>query len=1110
MNLSSFCIKHRVSTILAFILISVFGLVFYTQLKLALLPNIEYPAAYVMCVYSGASPEDIEELVTRPLESAVATVSGVDSLQSQSSENVSVVMITYNEGTDVDSAANKLREKFAALDLPDGCNDPVIVNMDMNAMMPVVALAVTGENLSQLQDTADDVVGPALERIEGVASVSTYGGTTAQITVAVDTARISGYNISIDYLSNMLAAANILYPGGDVNNGSQKLTVTTDGQYKSLSDVADTLIPLPAGGVVRLSEVADVYWEESLQDSAAKFNSEDCIVLFVNKRSGANEVETANDVKKAMEQVQAEYPDLVLATVYDASEYIHSTAANAVQNIVLGVVLAAVVVFLFLRRFGATLTIAISMPFSILTVFVVMNIFDLTMNMMSLGGIAMGVGMIVDNSIVVLENIYRYAGDGYNREDACVLGTKEVTLAVLASTLTTVAVFVPIGLSGGLAGMMFKDFCLTIAFLLLASLLVSLTLVPLLCYFLLDESKVRKRRLSHDEKAPPLAGLIVRMRDGYLAVLRFFLRRRFVAMLLSLVLVVVFIGSCASTKMILIPNMDQGQITISVSTPTGTELEQSAAYSDRIMAIVEANCPELDSMYYNASGESSTVAVMLVPSDERERSSEEVANALRTACQDIAGCEITVSAYSMTAMASSGGDIYVELSGDDMDELTRMAQELSAQIAALPDAIDVSSSVDTTIPAVKVTVNRQAAAQYGLTTAAIGGAVRSELTGATATSITLAGADVDVVIKGNDATAESLDALRSLPLTTGAGGSVPLSAVATVTVELTPQTITRIDQSRQVTISGDTVSGDVTAMSQQVQAILDGYQLPDGYTATQGGTYTDMMESFGDLLLAMLVALCLIYFILASQFNSFVMPVIVMLILPVAFTGALFGLPLTGNDLSMVSIIGLIMLAGVVVNASIILVDYINVRRAQGYSKNDAILAACPLRIRPIMMTTLTTVLAMLPMAIGIGEGAELMRPMGIVMMSGMIIATAITLFFTPVYYSVLDSLAMTVTAPFRHRREKIEAASQAVDEVATAVTQDPAAGMPTPEGGDIPETAPDQTAPKAKRGLKFWKSRKGKKKDPSSQDEPSSQDTPGDTSASPQEPSSEEEKTPK
>ena len=1028
MSTAKFCIKHKVTTLLAVIMIAIFGVVFTTRLQMSLLPDMEAPMALVLCYYNGATPSDIEELVTRPLETAIMSVSGVDEVSSTSSDGVSQVQITYVDGTDLDIAATKLREKFDMLSLPDGAMDPVIININLSDLMPSAVIALMGDDLAELQALAEDVVSPALERIDGVASVTVSGGVEQQIEVRLDAARAAGFGLSNGYIVQFLAAENLLYPGGDMQNGSKTLTVSTDAKFQSVEDVANMIIALPTGGAVRLSEVADVALVSQEADTIAVMNGSPCVVLQVSRQSGANEVSTSDAVEARMAELAAENPNIHYAAPYLASDYINLAVDSALQNILLGVILAAIVVFLFLRRWGATLTIAVSMPVCILAVFVLMNVFDLTMNMMSLGGIAMGVGMIVDNSIVVLENIYRFAAEGHDRMSACVDGTREVTTSVLASTLTTVAVFLPLGLTGGMAGMLFKDFCLTIAFLILGSLIIALTWVPLLCYMLLDTDKVRAQQLRRAGKksnsAVEFCGRqIQKLYDRYIRLLDYFVHHLKAGMLVSVGLVAVFVVSCLSTNMVLMPEMDEGMVVVSISTPIGSDIDETSAIADRVVAIAQAQIPELDNLYYTCEPEAASVTLNLVGRSERSRSSSGVADSLRAPLADIAGCEITVSTSDMTAMMS-GSDISVEITGDDYATLTMIAGDLIKEIAQLEDAVDVTSTVAEQVPQVKVTMNREAASQYGLTAAQVGAAVRAELTGSTATTVTIDNKELDVVVKGDGSAAASLDALRSMPVATAMGGYVPLSSVADVSIIQAPQTITRVNQSRQVTITGDTISGNATEMTKQLTQLLDGYRMPEGYTAELTGSYSDMMENFSDLLLALLVALGLVYFVLAAQFESFLMPVIVMMILPVAFTGALFALPLTGRDLSMISLVALIMLAGTVVNNSIILVEYIKIRREMGESREEAILKACPLRIRPIMMTTLTTVLAMVPMALGIGDTNEMMSDMGITMMSGMIISTVVTLLFTPVYYSVIDDLPKHFRRKKRPSREEPAPAS--------------------------------------------------------------------------------------
>ncbi len=1023
MNIAKACIQHKVATILAAVMVAIFGVMYGTQLQMALIPEMEMPMAVVACYYIGASPSDMEELVTRPLEAAIMSVPGVDSISSSSADGVCQIQITYVDGTDLDIAATKLREQFDRVSLPEDAMDPVIINMNISELMPTAMIALMGDDLAKLQTLAEDTVAPALERIDGVAQVTVAGGVGQQIAVEIDAARAAGLGLSNSYIAQFLAGQNLLYPGGDLENGSKTLTVSTDAKFHSVEDVADMLLTLPTGGMVRLSEVANVVLEDKDPEGIAKVGRTACVILQVSKQSSANEVTVSEAVLERLDSLQKDNAGIRYTAPYVASEYINQTVDSAFQNILQGMVLAAVVVLLFLRRGGATLTIIVSMPVCILAVLVLMDVMDLTLNMMSLGGIAMGVGMIVDNSIVVLENIYRFSAEGRGRFVACVDGTKEVTTSVVASTLTTMAVFVPLGLTEGMAGMLFKDFCLTIASLIFASLAISLTLVPLLCYFTLDEGKVRRQQEKRANKAPnALQRLTAGLKERYLKLLDFFIHHLAIGMGASIALVVVFGLALGNTKSVLMPDMDQGQISVSISTPIGTELEETAAIAERVAAILEEGCPELEEMFFLAQSESVTMLLDIGSRGTRERSSFAIVEALRPSLQDIAGCEITISASSSMGMMG-GSDIAVNVAGDDYETLRLIAEDLAAQIARLPDAVNVKSSLSEQVPQVKVSINREAAAQYGLTAASIGAAVRSELTGATATTVTINNKELDVVVRGDGSAAASLDALRSMGVPSSFGGTVPLSSVAYVEVQEAPQTITRTDQTRQVSITGDTISGDTTAMTTAVAEILDRYTLPQGYTVETAGAYEDMVESFEKLFFALAVALLLVYFVLAVQFESFLMPVMVMLILPVAFTGALVALPLTGRDLSMISLVSIIMLAGTVVNSSIILVEYIKIRREMGEDRETAILHACPLRIRPILMTTLTTILAMVPMALGIGETNEMLSDMGITMISGMTISTVITLVFTPVYYAVIDNLGHIFHRKRKKTPEKVPAA---------------------------------------------------------------------------------------
>lgn len=1013
-------IKHHVMTILLYILVVVFGFYSFQNLPLALMPSMEVPAAVVYATYPGAGPEDIEQQVTKKLEGAVAGLSGLDTLQSTSSENMAMLVIRFTNDTDMDQAMTDLRDKVAQVksQLPDDASDPTVMSIDIDSM-PVVSVALRGNDLASLQSIAEDEIQPALERLDGVASVDISGGYEQEIAVHTDASRLKGYNLTISSIGQQLGADNIAIPGGDLDNGSQTLAVRTDGEYSSIDDVKNALISLPAGGTVRLSQIADVSMQPKDQDAISKVDGEECIILSVNKQSGSNTAQIAELAKAEFDSLLKSNDSLQWNIVMDQSDYINMTVDNAIQNIWMGVLFAAIVLFLFLRDFGATMAVTIAMPCCILFTFLIMNVLGITLNMMSLGGITLGVGMIVDNSIVVLENIFTYRADGYDRLEACTKGTGEVIGAVIASTLTTVAVFLPIALSGGMAGMMFKEFCITIVALLLSSLIISITLVPLLCYFLLGGTKQQSVKPQGSGATPITEKPLSR---AYRSSLNFLITHRWAGVALTVVICIVSVLSVSQAGMELIPEMDEGEVSVTVSMPNGSTMEDTADIEDRIAAIAVDTIPELEQIYYStgsstsimSSSSGASVTISLVDLDQRDRSSADIAKQLRHDLQDIAGCELTVSTSSTMSM-STDSDISVELTGDDYDQLAETADDLANQISALPDAINVESSAGEQTPRVAVKINRENASRFGLNAATIGGLVRGELTGSTATTLRMNGEEYDVTVAGDEDVATSLDALRSMQIPTMTGGTVPLSMVADVYTELSPQSIVRKNQKETVTITGESESGDSNAIKAAVDDIVAKYELPDGVEVGEGDTAASQIaETTGTLMLALAVAIVLVYFILATQFNSFSLPIAIMLILPIGLLGSMIMLWPTGNHVSMVALLGVIILAGTVVNSSIVLIDYTLQRRQRGEDKNTAILNACPRRVRPVLMTAMTTILGLVPMVCSSGEGSEMMKPMGVVMMTGMVISTIATLFITPVYYSLTDSVAARLFGLFK------------------------------------------------------------------------------------------------
>ena len=1002
MNLPAFSLKKRVTMFMIYVAVAIFGFMSLVNLPIDLMPSIEIPVAIVSTNYNGAGSLEIENLVTRPVEQALATVSSIEDINSNSSEGSSMVIVSFADDVDMDVALVSMREKIDMISsfLPDGASKPMVMGIDPDAM-PVVQFSISANtSLANLEKIANDTIVPKLERIAGVASVTTDGGYDNIVRIDTDTEKLRGLGLSIGQISSVLQTQNISLPSGQINYGDKELTVRTDGEFESIEDIKNTLIPLPTGGTVKLSEIAQVTLVPDEISSISKVNNKEVISISVSKQSGTNTSAISKEVVKEIENLSDEMQEIEFITLLDQSDFVDLALNSVMVNVVLGIFFSILVLFMFLKRFSPTLIIAISMPICIVATFLIMKGLNLTLNMMTLGGMAIGVGMIVDNSVVVLENIYRYYEEGKTKFEACLKGSKEVALSITASTITTIAVFLPVGLTGGMVGQMFNEFSLTITSLLIASLLIALTLVPLLCYLFIDK-KFKKKKTEKVKKASKFNLFLI----SYQKLLKRVLKKPKTALFVSFLLLIAFSASTLFTGAELMPATDQSMIQISVKLPISSQINQATEYAEDITARV-SDIEEVKNYYYTAKANSATIVLNLVSISERDRSVFEVADEVRESVSNVAGAQISVSdggAMDMTAM--TGSAISFSISGKDLDKLTEISNDLVKVIAEIDGATDVKSSASERVEQVNVRLKDDVAASYGLTTAMVSNEISSNLKGVTATKLRVEGDEIDVVVKGDENTKSSITALENMMVTTRMG-NIPLDLVADVTVDLGPHTIVRENQTRTITISGNSSGVDAYKLSKEVKAIVDDYVLPEGYFIDIGGESAEMAETFSSLFYALVIAIFLVYFVLASQFESIILPFIVMLAMPLGLSGGMFGLFITNTPLSMPAFIGVIMLSGIVVNNSIVLIDYIRLREEEGEDRFDAVINACPLRVRPVLMTTLTTILGLIPMALGIGEGSEMMTPMAIVMIFGLIISTIITLIFTPVFYYFLKNLS--------------------------------------------------------------------------------------------------------
>ncbi|MGN1351023.1 MAG: efflux RND transporter permease subunit [Anaerovoracaceae bacterium] len=1014
--ISKIAVKRPVTMIMVLIAVILLGAVSMVGMPQALTPDIDYPYAVAVVTYPGAGPEEVEQMVTEPLEGALASVEGVKNIMSVSSENVAMVMIEFDMGTDLNFATLDMREKIsmAQMGMPDDVGSPTIMKANMDSM-PVMQLFISSDmEISELGSFVEDNITSRFERISGVAQVSTLGATEDEIQIKFDQDKLQGYGLTMDTVSSILSAENISYPSGSISNGNTDITVKTFGEFQDISDIREIPLTLGDGSVVTLNDVADIQSAQSDAESITRMDGQQAVGLFISKSSGANIVGLSDDVQKEIESIQKKYGNQINIQIgFDQADFVRQAISSVGKTAVEGAILAVIVIFLFLRNTRSTLVIGISIPASVLATFCVMKVLGMSLNMITLGALTLAIGMLVDNSVVVLENVFRRNKQGLNAEQAAIQGSSEVGLAVMASTLTSVVVYLPIALSGGMAGMMFKDFSITIIAALFCSLLVALTVVPMLCSRLLDgsvsEDYIRIGPFFHRYR---IVSLFTRLIDwliaGYGHLIRGALKRRKRVLLLF---IIVFVASISLVSMVgweLIPEMDEGSFSVTVEMPEGTSLEEQDAYI-RPLEEYAMNIPELDHITLNVGGSTGISmgggnSISVILKDDHERSTKEVMNEMKDHFKDLAGADVSFALSSSMGMSMETYDLTLDVRGADMDLVSANTVRLANEIRGLDCVSEVSTDVEDGSPEVKVILNRSTASHYGLTTYQVATALKNALDGSTSTTLKVGGEEIDIKLSLDDKYATSVEDMKAV-VVSSPRGNVPVGQIATLQYDNAPVSIQRQNQEMQNAVNINfKESIDSQDAVKQVTALTDGFLFDEGVSIAQDGMQEQMMEAFGDLLLALVISLALVYIVLASQFESAILPAMVMMSIPFAMSGAFLGLFLTGKSLSMTSFIGLIMLVGIVVNNAILLVEFIN-QNKQTMRRDDAIAEAGKVRMRPILMTTLTTVFGMVPMALGIGEGMEMMAPMGISIIGGLIMSTIVTLFLIPILYSIVDDM---------------------------------------------------------------------------------------------------------
>lgn len=1006
---SKLCIRKPVTTIMITLMVFIAGIVSYFNLDQALMPDVDLPIAVVATTYVGASPEEIENLISKPLEEGLGSISNVDTITSVSSANVSMVVLQFVDGTDIDMAAVDMRDKLDQIKsgLPDDAGDPMVIKMDINAIPIMIGVKAENLDLTALNELLEDNVVNRLERIEGVASVDLSGGITREVRITVDPAKLAGYGLTTSTLSGILAAENMNLPSGDLSQGNTTVSVRTIGEFTSIQQINNLPITTGTGGVIHLSDVARVEEVEADRDSFMYVNGEKGILISVDKQSTANLVKVSDSLKKEIAELQEDYPELDINLLTDTAEYIEMSLSNITQTALLAAVIAFFVLLLFLKNAVTAGIIAVSIPTSIMATFAMMYVTGINMNMISMGGVAIGIGMLVDNSVVVLDSIYQYYERGYSAVEAAEIGSKEVSMAITASTLTTVAVFVPLALTGGTTGAMMQNLSFTIVYALVASVIVALTFVPMACGLLLKkETKSINWKntrflkfLDHWDAAIDTLG------RRYEKILKWALRHRKKTVITVIAVFILSLFTVPIAGMDFMASMDQGTANITVELPNGTDLDTTEETTLEVLYRLQ-DIPERELVYASvgsgmmSSGtNSSSIVINLVDKKDRDRSTDEVCEEIKGLLADIPGAEITVASSNSAMGSLASADVTMNVYGYDSPTLVEVEKELVAMLSEVPGLSEVEGSTGDTVPEAKVTIDRGKASQYGITTASVAGALNTAISGSTATQYKVDGTEIDVVIRYDTEEVNYLTDLKNLTVTSAYGTQVPLSDIATVTMDESATTIMRENQKNYITINANAEGMSGSEAQKLVEEAMANFELPDGCYYEFGGMMEMMNESFSSLTTAMIVAVLLVYMIMASQFESLRYPFIVMFSMPLAITGAILGLLLTGNTITMPAMMGFVMLVGMVVNNGIVLVDYTNQLMDRGMNCHDALTTAGPRRLRPILMTTLTTVLGMLPMALATSEGSEMMQALAVAVIFGLSLSTVVTLIFIPVLY---------------------------------------------------------------------------------------------------------------
>ena len=1004
MGLTKSVLKRPVTVVMVILCLIVFGLQSVLGSKLELMPSMDMPVLIVYSVYPGASPEDVNDLVSTKIEDEIGSLSGVDTIQSRSMENVSLVIIQYDYGKDIDEAYDDLKKKMDAIegDLPDDCNAPVIMELNIDEM-DTVSLVINNKAESNLYNYVNNKIVPEFEKITTVTDVSISGGQKEYIQVELIPEKLEQYHLTLASVASSIGSADFTYPSGDTIVGGQKLSVSAGTEYDTEELLKTIPLNLGNGNVIYLSDIANVQTAQEDADSIARYNGEDTISIGIKKQQSASAVDVSKSVKQTIKTLMDADENLEIVTVNDTSDNITSSLKSVMQTMVMAVVVSMLIIFLFFGEIKASLIVGTSIPISILAALILIQVMGFSLNVVTLSSLVLGVGMMVDNSIVVLESCFRSTkGKGIvGYREAALEGSGIVLQSIIGGTVTTCVVFLPLALLQGLTGQMFKPLGFTIIFCMVASLISAMTIVPLCYCFYRPQEK----------EESPVGGLIRAMQNGYRSIMKVLLPKKKTVIFTSIALLVAAFWMASQLRMELMVSDDTGEISVSIETRPGLTLEEEDKIYAQVEKIVTAD-EDLDSYMLTSGGSgmssmTSTGATLTAYlKDDRKRETSEVIKEWKPLLNQIAGANISMDIASSSSMSSSSSNgIEYILQSTQYDELKDASDQITKELLERPEVSKVHSTLENAAPVVKLNIDAMKADAENITPLQIAGTVSAMLGGKEATTLNVDGDDVSVMVEYPDDEYDTIDKLKGIVLPNNAGGSVALADVADVVFQDSPNTITRKDKQYQVTITGDVATDDarqIDAIENKLYNEVVSKHLTPTITRALNSQDESMKEEFGNLGTAIITAIFLIFVVMAAQFESPKFSLMVMTTIPFSLIGSFGLLFLADCPISMVSLLGFLMLVGTVVNNGILYVDTVNQYRTK-MDRDTALIEAGATRLRPILMTTLTTVVSMVPMAFAYGDSGKSMQGLALVDVGGLVASTILALLMLPIYYEVMS-----------------------------------------------------------------------------------------------------------